>query len=51
MEKMLDYVLCTPMSVVSKIDTISNEPSGNAIITNTEAHLGDGINFVMNDDL
>lgn len=45
---MLDYVLYITMSVVSKIDTISNGLSGNAIIVNTEAHLDDGINFVMN---
>lgn len=36
------------MSVVSKMDTISNGLSGHPIIANTEAHLDDGINFVMN---
>lgn len=45
---MLDHVLYITMSVVSKIETISNGLSGNAIIANTEAHLDDGINFVMN---
>lgn len=45
---MLDYVLYITMSVVSKIDTISNGLSGNAIILNTEPLLDDGINFVMN---
>lgn len=45
---MLDYVLFITMSVVLKIDTISNELSGNAIIANTEEHLDDGINFVIN---
>lgn len=45
---MLDYVLYITMSVVSKIDTISNGLSGNSIILNTEPLLDDGINFVMN---